>query len=358
MLGYFKQAWTTIFVDKKVPWRLQRFYGFIRINNLRLLFVPVRFKFFKPSMRIVLSTTFCGGVGGTEKLVKAVIEAMPDCEFLVYADDLKVRGFIPKTWNFRLNVIAKPGTSFDAYLYFCGGGKPEYLGDKYSFKVKVVDTNAVPIFDIEDFFDVILVQAQDYAQWCSQHSKCVVAFPEIQATIPKRLAPINDLPQNYILTVFNPFSNSQKKPELLIEMARRSKFPVVWCYSNVTGINLPIESFLSVTNLLALENLSQEELYYVYKHAKAFVSLSTFESFGWALAEAFFMDLPIVSRRTGIIPFVEKQQGITVYLDDDELLDVLDKCEFLCPTYDRSFFLNHTYRAAIENALVAASKSS
>ena len=356
MIDYLIHAWKTIFVEKKVPWRLQRIYSFVRINNFRLLFVPLRFKFFKPSMRIVLSTTFCGGVGGTEKLVKAVIESMPDCEFLVYADDVKARGFIPKTWNFRLNVNAKPNTSYDVYLYFCGGGKPKYLGGNYTFRTKIVDTNASTIFDIEDLFDVILVQAQDYSRWCTQHSKCVVAFPEIQGTIPKRLIPINDLPQNYILTVFNPFVSAQKNPELLIKMASRSKLPVVWCYSDITGC-FPVESFSNVTNLLALKNLSQKQLYYAYKHAKAFVSLSTYESFGWALAEAFFMGLPIISRRTGIIPFVEKQQGITVYSGENELLAVLDECDFPSPNYDRSVFLTHTYRAAFENALIAVSKS-
>src|SRR6266850_496079 len=331
-----RSVWTTVFREHKVPWKVLRLYYFLRLNNFRLVLVPLRFAIRRPGLRVVLSTTFFGGVGGTEKLVATVIESMRDCEFLVFASEVKSRGFVPRSWNYRLNIPILRRGSFDVYLYFCGGGKPKYLGDTHSFKARVVDTNASDIRDIEDRFDCILVQAEDYDRYTTRHDKCVVAFPEIASTIPEHLEPVADLPDTYVLTVFNPFVASQKSQDLLVKAAEVSRLPIVWCFSDVT---YSVGKLANVSNLIPLKNLSQRQLYFVYKRAAAYISLSTYESFGWSLAEAFFMGLPIVSRRTGIIAFVADQPGIHTYSNDEELWEILRRAEFRKPSYDRSVFL-------------------
>ena len=182
----------------------------------------------------------------------------------------------------------------------------------------------------------------------------MLAFPEIAATIPQRLEPVPGLPEEFLLTVFNPFVAAQKRQDLLQQAATVSRLPIVWCFSDRT---YAIAELPARPGLIPLRNLTQPQLYYVYRKAAAYVSFSTYESFGWSLAEAFFMNLPVVSRRTGIVPFVEEQEGIHVYETDEELMQLLARCEFIRPTYDRTVFAEHSYRAALEGAVARKSEA-
>jgi len=152
---------------------------------------------------------------------------MPDCEFHIFANELNPIGFVPDSFNYYLNLPASRSSKYDVYLYLCGGGKPKYLGDDFSFKVKLVDTNAAQIFDIEDKFDHTLIQCEHYEQFYAQHEKWIRTFPDIQVTIPGRLKPVAGLPEKYLLTVFNPFSKIQKGQETLYRLAPLSKWPIV-----------------------------------------------------------------------------------------------------------------------------------
>jgi len=73
------------------------------------------------------------------------------------------------------------------------------------------------------------------------------------------------------------------------------------------------------------------------------VSFAFYESFGWTLAEAYFMDKPIISRKTGIIDYVSGEQGIHVYESEDQLKTLLSTCDLMPPHYDMSKFTDNTY---------------
>ncbi len=341
MTRNFLSAFRSLTVERLLPWRVRRLLLLVRLNNVRPLVTFLRFLVRRPKLKIILSSNFFGGVGGTEKLVKSVVDSMPDCEFHIFANELNPAGFVPERYNYYLNLPASHRADYDVYLYFCGGGKPPYLGDQYSFKVKLVDTNAAQIFDIEDKFDHTLVQCEHYAQFCVQHEKVIHTFPDIDITIPKQLKPVAGLPEKFLLTVFNPFSKVQKGQEVLYRLAPSSKWPIVWCYSNVSGWDF--SQVPQVENLIQLKNLNQEELYYVYQQASAYVSFAYYESFGWTLAEAYFMDKPIISRKTGIIGYIMGEPGIRVYETEDDLIDIIEKCEFMAPQYEKNKFTDNTY---------------
>ena len=48
--------------------------------------------------------------------------------------------------------------------------------------------------------------------------------------------------------------------------------PIVWCYSDKSG--LKFAGLTEHPNVIQLKNLTQEELYYVYDHAMAYLSFS------------------------------------------------------------------------------------
>lgn len=341
LLRRLKSALHTLFVERKPPWVLQRFWIYLRANNLRIFATKARFLVRHPRLRIVLSSHFMGGVGGTEKLVKSVVESMPDVEFHIMADEVRFAGFYPKTQNFYVNHRLSKSKIYDFYLYFCGGGRPLYLGEKFSFYKRVVDTNAARIHDIEHLFDHVLVQSRIWENFTSVAEKVVLAFPDVHKTIPKGRSPVDGLPERYLLTVFNPFSNAQKGQHLLFENAPNSRLPIVWCFSDTSGWNF--NELPKTSNVLYLRNLTQEQLYYVYERATAYVSFAYYESYGWTLAEAFALKLPIIARETGIMPFIKNQSGIFLYETEEELRSLLCLDHFPSPNYDEAFFLDNSY---------------
>lgn len=328
-----------------MPWTLQRLWIYFRANSLHMIATKSSFLVNPPQLRIVLSTHFLGGVGGTEKLVKSVIESMPDTEFHVMADEVRFNGFYPKTFNYYVNHCPSRKRCYDVYLYFCGGGRPEYLGTKYRFTTRVVDTNAARIYDIEHFFDHVLIQSSIWQNFTSDEKKCVLAFPDVDQTIPKKRSPIEGLPERYLLTVFNPFSKAQKGQDLLFKYAPQSNLPVVWCFSDVSGWDF--HSLPATPNVIHLRNLTQEQLYYVYEHATAYVSFAFYESYGWTLAEAFALGLPIIARETGIMSYIKNQEGIHLYETEEQLSCLLKMDHFPKPHYDESFFIENSYPAVL-----------
>lgn len=339
------RAFRTLLIDRQMPWRLRRLWIYLRANNIRGIATKALFLLHPPKMRIVLSTHFLGGVGGTEKLVKSVIESMPDIEFYVMADDIRFTGFYPKTYNYYVNCHPSKKISYEVYLYFCGGGRPEYLGSKYSFRTRVVDTNAAAIFDIQHLFDHVLIQSTIWQKFTSDKEKCLLAFPDVHQTIPEQLTPVPNLPERFLLTVFNPFSKAQKGQSVLFTSASASHLPIVWCFSDVSGWDF--DTIPHTPNVIHLRNLSQEQLYYVYQRATAYVSFAFYESYGWTLAEAFALNLPIIARETGIMPYIKQKKGVFLYQTEEELQKLLALDTFPKPEYDETFFIENSYRAVL-----------
>lgn len=335
----------TLLIERRMPWTLQRLWIYLRANHLRLVPTKSRFLFRPPKLRIVLSSHFLGGVGGTEKLVKSVIESMPDAEFHVMADEVRFNGFYPETLNYYVNHPPARSRGYDAYLYFCGGGRPEFLGNTYRFSTRIVDTNAAHIHDIEHLFDHVLIQSPIWGNFTSDERKCVLAFPDVHQAMPRKRSPVEGLPERYLLTVFNPFSEAQKGQNLLYEHAPKSSTPIVWCFSDVSGWNF--RSLPATPNVMHLRNLTQEQLYYVYEHATAYVSFAFYESYGWTLAEAFSLGLPIIARETGIMPYIKHQAGVHLYETEAELCSLLKMDHFPKPQYDERFFVENSYPAVL-----------
>jgi len=340
--------WKTVFIEKKMPWKLQRIITLLKINSLRSITTTIRFLIKKPKYRIVVSSIYFGGVGGSEKDLLSLVESMHDSIFYIYSENINSEGFVPKTNNFYLNIPSFFNTKFDLYYYFAGGGYAPYLGNKYLCKVKIINTNARNINDEEKNFDHIIHQCDDFARFFKQHHKHIYTFPDVKATFPKKRIKVN-LPKRCYFTVFNPFSGKQKGYELFLNAADHSKFPIVWCFNNKTKVQQ--DTLPDHPNIIKMPNLSQEELFYIYEHANAFISFSSYESFGWALAEAFFCNIPIVSKKTGFMEYVKEQPGIHLYTNNESLFEILENKELTRPKYNPALFYENSYRKVIEQLI-------
>jgi glycosyltransferase involved in cell wall biosynthesis len=330
-----------------LPWRVRRALAWAKAN--RLAPIAILRGVFRPyRRRIMISTAFFGGVGGMEKRLKTTVESMPDCFFDIRAREVKTEGFIPRTSNYAVNRPLGNGASYDIYYYFAGGGRPPMEFGKYRFTKSILETSGSNVRPIEQHFDYIAIQTGNYANYCSQHEKCILAFPDIRATFPEGRKAVA-LPERFFLTVFNPLSDALKGNETLYRAADAASLPIVWCFSDKSGFDF--SHLPDHPNIIKMKNLTQEELYYAYEHASAYVSFSRMEGLGWSIAEAFYVGLPIISREVGFLTHVKGQAGIHLYETEDELRDLLATQEYHRHPHDDMVFREYAFPAVVERIL-------
>lgn len=335
-----------------LPWRVKQVLTWLYVNR-NALGIQLRTRLRPPKCRILISSAFFGGVGGVEKLLKSVIESMPDALFYVHAREVRTEGFLPATHNYVLNWLPPAGTPMDIYVYFAGGGRPPYLGDAYRFVTSIIDTCGADIRDIEDRFDWIAIQSGNAGRYSRREDKWVVVFPNIRQTFPAGRKPV-DLPEKYFVTVFNPYSDKLKGGDVVFRAAEHAAAPIVWCYSDRSG--LAFASLPEHPNVIQLKNLSQEALYFVYEHAQAYVSFSHLESMGWSIMEAFYSGLPIIAREVGVVSFIKDQPGVHVYRDEAELFERMGRLDFEPPSYDYTYLDQNSFEQVFERIVKHADR--
>ena len=315
---------------------------------------PVKPDKIKKNVRkIVISTVYFGGIGGSERRLKAIIESLPEHEFYIFAPYSVRDGFFPTTRNYHLNIPLDKSVLYDLYIYFAGM-TPRYLGHRYCFNRKIAIINGTEKFSAEQLFDYAVLSGKNGARCLNGNVKTLFAIPEVRGVHPKRLKKIDNLPKNFLLTVFNPYGPVKGK-EVLEKVAPYSNFPIVWCYNDMTRsrhLKGDYKALGPIDNVIQLRNISQAELFYLYKRASAYVSFSIQEGFGWAVADAFAYDLPIISRNTGIVTFFDKQKGVAIYNSQKKLMSCLAQERFEKPSYDKSCMTRYGCRELINKLLL------
>lgn len=336
-----------------LPWRVKRALAWLSVNR-RAPLVWLRTLLHPPRYRILISSAFFGGVGGVEKLLKTLIESMPDALFHIHAREVRTEGFVPRTHNFLLNWLPRRSSRLDLYVYFPGGGKPPYLGDDFAFRSSIIDTCGADIRDIEDRFEWVAIQTGNAERYSQRPEKWILAFPSMRLTFPAGRKPV-DLPEKYFVTVFNPYSDKLKGGDVVFRAAEHAAVPIVWCYSDKSG--LKFTGLTQHPNVIQLKNLSQEELYYVYDHAMAYISFSHSEGLGWSIAEAYYTGLPIISREVGFVTYIKHQPGVFVYREEAELFERVGRLDFDPPSYDHTYLDQNSFNNVFERIIAKKSKS-
>ncbi|MBW1764135.1 MAG: hypothetical protein JRJ23_05245 [Deltaproteobacteria bacterium] len=305
-------------------------------------------------MNIAISIAITGGIGGIERNIFTVTRALRSHSIDIYTMQYHTSGFDPRGDNVRirwfeqkrdkLHVEIDDKKEYDLYFYYAAC-HPVYIGDYLNVKKKIVVPNGNNVREIEHYFDYVFCQAEDGIRYFDDMSKKLLITPCVIIPVDHKKALAN-LPEEFFLTVFNPYDRICKyddgmKPykgyDILYEMADHFPMPLIWCHSDQSissGHNI-----LDHPNIIHMHDLNQEQLYYLYEHATAYVSFSREESFGWSLADAIMFDKPIISKRVGVISSLDpEEKGLYLYKTKEELKGLLQKDKFEKGEYDKSPF--------------------
>ncbi|MBN1850767.1 MAG: glycosyltransferase [Deltaproteobacteria bacterium] len=309
---------------------------------------------FSDDMNIAVSIAITGGIGGIERNIFTFTKALTSYSIDIYTMQFIPRGFVPRGKNVTIKWFEKKESDlyialddqkyYDLYFYYAAC-QPIYIGDHLNVGKKIIVPNGNDIRAIENRFDHVICQADDGIRYFSNNHKKISITPCVIIPV-NRTEYIPNIPDQYFLTVFNPYDRESlyedglkptKGYDLIYELADHMTLPLIWCHS---GESLPVShNIKNHPNIIHFSNLAQEKLYYLYENATAYVSFSREESFGWSLADAIMFDKPIISRNIGIISSLNKDQpGLYIYHDKDQLLDLLHCKTFHKGNYDKAPF--------------------
>lgn len=305
-------------------------------------------------MNIAVSIAITGGIGGIERNIYTFSKVMAAHSIDIYTMQFIPRGFVPRGKNVKirwfeqrddgLHITIEDRKDYALYIYYAAC-QPVYIGDRLNVRKKIVIPNGNDVRSIEKHFDYVFCQADDGIRYFDDMSKRAFISPCV--IIPVDVTePIADIPSKYFLTVFNPYDRNAQyedglKPtkgyDLIPQLADSMVLPLIWCHSDES---LPVtQNIKEHPNIIHMPNISQETLYYLYKHATAYVSFSREESFGWSLADAIMFDKPIITRKIGVISSMDlNQRGLYLYQDSKELHNLLQKSVFENGNYDKTRF--------------------
>lgn len=176
--------------------------------------------------------------------------------------------------------------------------------------------------------------------------------------VTSEVVPLDGLPERFLLTVFNPYE-PVKGADILTRVSASAALPIIWCFSDRTvQFDQPIAS---QPNVVPIYDPSQALLNSLYAKASGYVSFSRREGFGWAVADALLNGLPVLTRKTGCIHFVQGQPGVTIYDSETELRSCLavdpDNWPGGCPNgYDLSELSPDRFVARLEAWLASAQR--
>jgi len=316
-------------------------------------------------MNIAISIAITGGIGGIERNIFTVTRALRSHSIDIHTMQYHTSGFDPKADNVRIRWFEQIGDSlhieiddrkkYDFYFYYAAC-HPVYIGDHLNVKRKIVIPNGNDVRKIEHYFDYVFCQADDGVRYFDNMAKKLLITPCVIIPVDHNEV-VPNLPEKFFLTVFNPYDRICKyedgmKPykgyDILYETAEHFSMPLIWCHSDQS---IPSKhNILDQPNIIHMHNLNQEQLYYLYEHATAYVSFSREESFGWSLADAIMFDKPIISKKIGIISSLDtEEKGLYLYKNKEELKKLVRRKKFTKGEYDKSPFAP----ARFENRLLS-----
>jgi hypothetical protein len=292
-------------------------------------------------MRVLISTKFLGGIGGSARSVASTIRALAADEVDVCAMQKApgpfsvepVHGRIVRRlgWRYpsdRRRVLSRvwPGVfplvryrphRYDAYLHFFGAA---YLGDRFDARTRFLIPKGKDLRGEPHRFDLVLLEAPANRQYLGDASNAVVLPPPLFEEATSSEA-IPRLPREFLLTVFNPHGGV-KGQSLLEVVGPMSPLPIVWCHSRRT---IPPVTIRQIPNVIFLEDPTQAQLRFLYDNCVAYVSFSHDEGFGWAIADALQYGTPIISRRVGVLTIEGIDlRSVHTYDELDELIALVE----------------------------------
>lgn len=327
-----------------------------------------------PKRRFIISTPWLGGVGGLERYVYSLLQSLRgDCVHLCAGRRIETGFFrdsqnltlVPDVWSkhprprpWRVwrrvksvvsHVKTPPLGTFDAYIHLYHG---PFVGHLLTAKARIVVPCGNMLEELEDDFDVVANEAPGNSY--GRMEKKAIVLPPPVFPMAEHSQVIPGLPDLYFLTVFNPYG-PVKGSDVLQSILDDLPHPLVWCMSNRT--QAMTGGLIMHPKLITLQDVSQEELRFLYENCKAYVCFSRKEGFGWAIADALLFRKPILSRRIGVLSFFGKVSGISYYETPEDLRRLLRRETLPEPVCDLSIFATQEFRSQLEDVICRHDRS-
>lgn len=278
-------------------------------------------------MRVLVSAAWMGGAGGAERALHSVLRALDQDQVDVvvrerlsgpYAEvGPHVRVFSLYDWQWRwANMRKGPKGAlvqrlvnplrrlvlprYDVYLQFFSGAD---LNDTVRADVRLLIPSGNAISPEKAArFDAVAMQAPDNIRFVPEGTATVLLPPPVYDLAETAERPPVDLPEQFYLTVFNPYGGV-KGTEDLARVVESAPHPFVWCHSQATvGHTIPDE-LANHPRIVHVEDATPQQLRYLYEHCEGYVSVSKTEGFGWSIADALRYSPQLVSREIGVLTY-------------------------------------------------------
>lgn len=295
-------------------------------------------------MRVLISAGWLGGAGGAERALHSVIRALAadevdvvvrqhlDGPFAVVGDNVRVYPLMDWRWRASARNTGLKGRliqrglnplrrailpEYDVYLQFFSGGN---IAPTVNAKVRLLIPSGLTVPSaMASNYDYVALQAPDNVKLAPPDAKTVLLPPPLFHLSEDVSRPKVDLPEEYYLTVFNPY-DPVKGVDDLAHAVRSAPHPIVWCHSQRT-LQWPIpEELVDHPGIVHVDDPSPAEMRYLYERCLAYLSFSRSEGFGWSTADALRYSRTVVSRRIGVLsyPEVARLQGVYIVGDNWE----------------------------------------
>lgn len=207
---------------------------------------------------------------------------------------------------------------YDVYLQFHAGPN---VGGAVDAAVRLLIPSGNPIDEVRARgFDYVALQAPDNADLVAEGILTVLLPPPLYELSPVSEPPGIELPEEYYLTVFNPYG-PVKGTEDLARVIDHAPHPIVWCHSQQTvRFDIPVP-LLGHPNLIHVVDAEPSQLRYLYENCLAYLSFSKSEGFGWSTADALRYSPSVVSRKIGILSFPESASAAVYGVSDEWSFD-------------------------------------
>jgi len=267
-------------------------------------------------MKVLITCGVIGGAGGVERAVFEICRALDDCEIDVVTGEnaggelaefgphvkvrlsrnLRIRGSGRRLLRPLNGLRSWLLPNYDLHLAWMHG--PEISSTSRAALRVLIPAGNVPPKAWLDKYDVIALEAPANTELLPEGLGRLLSPPVGDLPPPK--TPDDAIPEDYFLTVFNPYMPSKGAAELE-RFADQTEIPVVWCHSDLSiAFEMP-PALQEHTNIIHAPNPTRAELHWLYKSCSAYLSFSQSEGFGWSIADALRYSPVVVSRPVGVM---------------------------------------------------------
>ena len=323
-------------------------------------------------LKILVSAGTMGGPGGAQRALSSILRACADDEVDVVARKVvqssderstakHVWGREHWRWAGSKSTVGLKGTIASTLNPIRAALFPRY--DVHIRLYQGVEVNAalragvrllVPSGNPVDAavaraYDFVAMQAPDNARLVPEGVPTTLLPPPLYALNDHSEPPSAVLPDNFHLTVFNPYGPI-KGVDDLERAVEESPLPIVWCHSDRGVANHVPPALREHPRIVHVLDPTQSELRWLYERCVAYLCFSKSEGFGWSIADGLRHSGMVVSRDVGILthPAARRLPGV-IRTDEEWRLDwsLLPTKRQAAPERDLSFQSPDAFRASL-----------